>query len=400
MHSQPPAKVLIIPHQPNRNIKVRAVEMAKHLASLGHYQVFILTWQINPKPSRHIGEKIIQKSLEALKTTRIRPKTTEENGLTWVELPYLLAPTPWCQAFNQRQLKRFVQQHGIELIISGNAYHFPMPIAPYCRRIYDVVDDHISPGSGPDLQTTRQFTLQELKKADHITTISHALQDLLNTEGFAGSSRIPNGVDYAAFQQTPYEKIQAIRTQHQLDGRFTIGYIGNHGPWAGMELLLDAFERLQQRLPKSRLLIIGPGEDLPRWQSRIERNAGITATGPIPPPEIATWFHAVDIGVLPFAICPFTDNALPLKLLEYGAARKTVLATPLKELKTLQLPHVRLIEPNAQDWSAALMQEAENPTPWQPQWNEVIAGYDWATVLKDLPKLLTKQPEQADAAVV
>jgi hypothetical protein len=117
-------------------------------------------------------------------------------------------------------------------------------------------------------------------------------------------------------------------------------------------------------------------------------NPDVIFTGPIPPEQIATCFQAVDIGVLPFQICPFTDNALPLKILEYGAARKRVLATPLKELKTLAFPHVSLLEPDPALWSAALEQEAKAPSPWNPGWDSVIAGYDWPLVLSNLPRLL------------
>jgi glycosyltransferase involved in cell wall biosynthesis len=382
------ARVLIIPHQPNRNIKVRAIEIGRYLAGLEDYEVFILTWQPSSKSPGGLPGKILHKSLEAFETTGLSTRIEREDGLNWVTLPYLLAPHPWCQHFNRQQVSRFVRAQNIQIVLSGNAYHFPMPDAPELLRIYDVVDDHISPESGPHWRRTRQFTLAELGKSDRILTISHALQEVLAQEGFPNAIRIPNGVDLAAFRQTPSEAVRNFRAQYHLEGRFTIGYIGNHGWWAGMDLLLAAFERLKVRVPESRLLIIGPGEDLPRYQEQMAGNPDVIFTGPIPPEQIATCFQAVDIGVLPFQICPFTDNALPLKILEYGAARKRVLATPLKELKTLAFPHVSLLEPDPALWSAALEQEAKAPSPWNPGWDSVIAGYDWPLVLSNLPRLL------------
>lgn len=381
-------RVLIIPHQPHRNIKVRAVEIARYLAELGQYEVFILTWDLHSKTYRHLPEKILFKSVEILQTATTPHTIKAENGLNWVRFPYLLAPSPWYQLFNQRQVEHFVRNHRIDLVISSNAYHFPMPNNSFCKRIYDVVDDHITPGSGPTWQRTRPFTLGELRKADRITAISYALIEELAKEGFPRVKRLPNGVDLQAFQNVSPDAVTAIRTQYQLDKSFTIGYIGNHGWWAGMPLLLESFKLLQRTVPHARLLIVGPGEELERFEQQAAGNPNIIFTGPIPPAEIAAWFRAIDIGVLPFTLCPFTDNSLPLKVLEYGAAQKQVIANPLKELTTLNFPHIRLLEPDAALWAMALAEIAQNPPPWQAEWDVQIAAYDWPIVLKDLAQLL------------
>jgi glycosyltransferase involved in cell wall biosynthesis len=382
------ARVLIVPHQPNRNLKVRAIEIGRYLASLGNVEVFMLTWQPSAPSPGGLPGKILKKSLEAFSTARLPVRVDRQDGLNWVSIPHLAAPDPWCQHFNREQLSRFVKARNIHAILSGNAYLFPMPDAPGLLRVYDVVDDHLSPGCGPHWRRTRQFTLAELAKSDRVLTISHALQGVLAREGFPDAVRMPNGVDMAAFRKAFPEAVQAFRTLHGLDGRFTIGYIGNHGWWSGMDLLLAAFERLKSLVPASRLLIIGPGEDLPRYQERMAGNPDVIFTGPIPPERIATCFHAVDMGVLSFEICPFTDNALPLKILEYGAARKQVLATPLQELKTLAFPHVSLLEADPELWATALARAASSPMAWDGCWDSVIAGYDWPVVLSELPRLL------------
>jgi glycosyltransferase involved in cell wall biosynthesis len=195
-------------------------------------------------------------------------------------------------------------------------------------------------------------------------------------------------VDTAAFRRVPEADIQAVRDQYELHDRFVIGYIGNHGWWAGMDLLLEAFRRVRERIPHSLLMVVGPGEALAAHREAAADNPAIRFTGPVNPKAVAAYFHAADIGVLPFQISPFTDNALPLKILEYGAARKKVLATPLKELKTLAFPHVELLEPDAAAWADRLAAEAMQPSPWQGDWDSVIESYDWQVVLRDLDHLL------------
>lgn len=364
--------------------------MARHLADTGDYRVHVLSWRPCPFPYLTPIDKVVAKLLEALKTCATQHAVVEEDGLHWVHMPYLLAPYPLCQRFNRSQLGQFIRQQNIRAVISANAYHFSVPKRSHkdVLYLYDVVDDHLSPQSGPLWQRTRLFTLAECRKADRILTISHALQDTLAEEGFKNTVRIPNGVDFSAFQDVSPEAVQAVRDRYGLQDRFVIGYIGNHGWWSGLRFLMDAFDRVRETLPHACLMIVGPGEELPALRKKAGSRNDVVLTGPVPPPEVAAYFHASSLGVLPFELNPFTHHALPLKILEYGAARKRVLATPLKELSTLALPHVSLLEPDPDIWAEALIREARQPTPWQPGWDAVIQDYDWPRLLAPLRDLL------------
>lgn len=393
-----PIRVLIIPHQPNRNVKVRSIELARHLATQPQYEVYILTWRIRGRTHPNVIAKLGFKIQEALESSTLPSESVRiEDGIRWVTLPHLLTPYLICQDFNHKQLQRFVKTNQIQAIISGNAYHFPMPEQKSILRIYDVVDDHISPDSNQKWRRTRAFTLAELKKSDHVLTVSQALQGELAKLGFTPSTRIPNGVDLASFQPIDTQAVATIQARYELHNRFTVGYIGNHGWWAGLDLLLAAFEKLNAHLPESRLLIVGPGEEIVRYQK--QSRPGVIFTGAISPTEITAYFHASSIGVLPFQPCPFTDNAMPSKILEYGAARKRMIATPLKELKTLQFPHVKLLEPNAALWGEALIQEAQNPIPWDSDWDKTIATYDWSKLWNPLDEILNAHFGEPNAPI-
>ena len=388
-----PIRVLIIPHQPNRNVKTRSQELARFLAAQDEYQVYVLSWRLrqknHPNPLFQLGYKI----QENLESSLIQPKWQLEEGIRWVRLPHILAPYPVSPDFNQEQLRKFVLKNDIQVIISGNTFHFPMPRQRKLLKIYDLVDDYITPGSNPEWKRTRAFVLNELKKADHIMTVSHGLQEKLACLGYTDSMRIPNGVALSAYGSVAPDTT-AIRNRFGLQNAFVVSYIGNHsgyhGWWADMEFLLTAFERLHVQVPHSRLLVVGPGESLQSYQQG-PPIPGVIFTGAVLPDEIAAYYHVSDIGVLPFTPCAFTDNALPLKIPEYGAARKPVLAPPLEELCTLQLPHVRLVDFDAMLWGNTLIQEAQNPTPWDPNWDRTIAEYDWPRLWQPLDTLLKKR---------
>jgi glycosyltransferase involved in cell wall biosynthesis len=393
-------RVLIIPHQPNRNVKVRSLELAEYLAAQPEYEVYVLSWRTRGRTHPNILAKTWFKMEENWESGSLEPRIYAKDGFNWVRLPYLLAPYPINQDFNLKQLQKFVRAHKIQAVISGNAFHFPMPQMPGMLRIYDVVDDHISPDSNPIWRRTRKFTLGELKKADHILTISHALQAELVKLGYTDSMRLPNGVDLAAFPTENREAVNAIKERYGLQNSFTISYIGNHGWWAGMDFLLEAFGRVRVHVPNSRLLIVGPGEGLPEYQRQDPDRPGVIYAGPVPPDEVSAYFQASDFGVLPFTPCPFTNNALPLKVLEYGAARKRMLATPLTELSTLRFPHVQLLERDHSLWSETLIEEALNPTPWNPAWDTTIGEYDWRCVWLPVEQILRTHFGLMDAPAV
>ncbi len=382
-------RVLVIPHQPHRQVRVRSLEIAKCLAQGGD-EVYVLTWSLAAGRKNGLS-RLMNKATELRMTTRTQ--ITEQfdplHGFSWVSMPYMLAPWPWCQRFNQDQLKKLIQRLGIQTVINANAYHFPMPHTE-AFYLYDVVDDHLSPNSGPAWERTRAFTLGELAKADAMMTISHGMQDVLAKEGFPESQYVPNGVDVTAMQNVSPMAIEALRQRHQLQpDQFVITYIGNHGWWAGLEFLLEVFLAFQASCPHARLLIVGPGEDVPALQAKYQHES-IQFTGPVDPDEVGAYFHGGNLGVLPFQLCPFTQHALPIKILEYGAARKPVLASPLQELKTLQFPHVQLTPLEPDPWIRAFQREAQHATPWDPDWDAVIAQYDWLDVLKTIGHILPK----------
>lgn len=395
-----PIRVFIIPDQPNRNVKIRSLELARYLSTIPDYEVYVLSWRIRGRSHENLMMKTFFKIQENLESGSIEPMIREEKGLRWVRIPHLLAPHGINQDFNLKQLQKFVKQYNIQAVISGNAYHFPMPKLPNMLRIYDLVDDHISPGSNPNWERTRKFTLGELKKADRVLASSHALEEELKKLGYHDVTRIYNGVDLETYSKDNAKAIEGIKERFGLKNSFTISYIGNHGWWAGMDFLLDSFARVRVHVPNSRLLIVGPGEGLPEHQKQDPDRPGVIYTGPIPPDEISAYFQASDLGVLPFTLCPFTNNAMPLKILEYGAAKKRVLASPLKELNTMKLPHVELLDADKILWSETLIEEATNPKPWKPEWDEVIQQYDWPRLWHPLHGILKEHFGGIDATAI
>jgi len=163
-----------------------------------------------------------------------------------------------------------------------------------------------------------------------------------------------------------------------LQGKVALAYIGNHiADFDGTEMLVEAFLRARRTRPDLALLLIGPGSDrVPRARG-IGLDQGVHVVGPVRTEEVWDYFHAADLGLLPFILEPGTHHCLPLKVLEFGAAGKPLLATPLHELQRLDFPHVRFAPYDAEAWSRALLDEITYAQPDGARLEAALRQFSW-----------------------
>jgi len=142
---------------------------------------------------------------------------------------------------------------------------------------------------------------------------------------------IPNGVDAERFR--PDVRPAAPGTL----GSFTVGFVGSMKPWHGLDVLVEAFARLHGRAPDARLLLVGDGP------ARAAACADLLARGlagvvhcteAVPPLEVPGLLTSVDAAVAPYA-CANGFYFSPLKVYEYMAAGRAVVASRVGQLETV-----------------------------------------------------------------
>ena len=117
---------------------------------------------------------------------------------------------------------------------------------------------------------------------------------------------------------------------------FTIGYAGHLYPWKGVDLIVEAVAALGD----TRALIVGGHEqepDLERVRGlalQLDCASRVTITGLLPPPLVADRLCEADVLVLPNpASAISTGFTSPLKLFEYMAAGKPIVAADLPSIR-------------------------------------------------------------------
>ena len=123
-----------------------------------------------------------------------------------------------------------------------------------------------------------------------------------------------------------------------------ICFVGSFLPWQGIEHILNAMPTILRELPKTLLLLIG--DEVPSIQSSREYKANIKAqiekldlarnvvrTGGVPYASVCRYLSASDVCII--AQTSIRSGYTPLKLFEYMASAKPVIATDITGIREI-----------------------------------------------------------------
>jgi glycosyltransferase involved in cell wall biosynthesis len=173
-----------------------------------------------------------------------------------------------------------------------------------------------------------RFERLALRLADVRLAVSSPLARLIEAIAGGGSTVLPNGADPARFDPARVPA-DAVRARYGLGTAFVVGWTGVVREWHGLELLLDAVARV----PEARLLIVGDGPARAAIDARAQAlhlTDRVIVTGRVPHDEVPGYIAAMDAAVVAH---DRTGVASPMKLLEYMAMAKAVVAPRLDNVR-------------------------------------------------------------------
>lgn len=211
------------------------------------------------------------------------------------------------------------------------------------------------------IAVTRLLASQKLRR---VVTITHALQNHLEQSFplIRGKSVVlPDGAD-------PIDEVQPI----VLSGagqRLQVGYTGHLYAGKGMEII----DALARRCDWADFHVVGGAEhDRMTWHARCADVPNVTFHGHVPHNEISRYLRAFDVAVLPNQATVATNLGVgdigqwtsPLKLFEYMASGKAIIASDLPVLQEILVDqsNALLAEPQEIDrWEQALVRLRDEP---------------------------------------
>ena len=375
--------ILVIPHTPHIHVKVRSLEIAKALAV--HNNVYYLLWdeindfsllgRLKQRVFNTVSKKHKRSVIHGYEMKRYENVTVLEN------VPRAYTPVWYAERHNSKQLKDIVDEHEIDIVINASFISSPVRKSDSLTYVYDLVDDPFNSGKDSIDRIRARFIEKEIKKADIVTACSITLAEYASETWNREVLFLPNGTEVSSFEAVSEETINTLKKRWGIKDRKIIGFISNFEPWNGLPFLAEVFKELSQLRNDVVLLLVGTGSGLEQVREKFEQMDNVIMTGAVPPERIAEYFKIIDVGLLPFDKCDFTDRAFPIKIVEYSVGRKHVVAVPLTELQRQKLPNVHLVHKDVGLWVNAI--DKALAMDWQEKWDRNISAYDWTRIIDD-----------------
>lgn len=185
------------------------------------------------------------------------------------------------------------------------------------------------------------FLLARQRRCLGFVAISSGMAECLRSYGIPQHKILVehDGVDEEFFRHAQSKPVPAaLRRGPAGAAPFTVGYVGHLHPDRGIEVLLEA----GARLPKVQFFIVGGADSVVRQYSELCQKRGLTNVkfvGHVPYDEVPSWLISFDALVIPYSDSLGTRRTTsPLKLLEYMASGRPIIASDLPTLREVLTP--------------------------------------------------------------
>lgn len=164
-----------------------------------------------------------------------------------------------------------------------------------------------------------------LPRAAHVFVQSQRMADDLARRGVAPSrmTTVPMGVDPGSTRPAEVQK---------PDGERWIGHLGTLALARGVDVVVEAFARIQSSHPDTRLILVGDADrpDMRWWARRIVElgvEDKVLLMGQRSREEALGYMLACDVCVSAYALLPSQQSTSPTKLVEYLFLARPVVAS-------------------------------------------------------------------------
>jgi glycosyltransferase involved in cell wall biosynthesis len=288
---------------------------------------------------------------------------------------------------------RQLRQRGCESLILylwRPEYGDAIEHGPWDLTCYHIDDEYNSDNPHEDTPLAER---EVLRRTDQIFIHSPGLME--KKGGFNPHTQfVPNGVDFAAYSQPKQEPADLAPVSHPRVG-YT-GYLKRQLDWP---LIAD----LVARHENWSFVFVGPcspHDEVKPIIEQLARRKNAFFLGGKSPADLPAYVQHFDVCVMPYRRCAYSDYIYPLKLHEFLAAGKPVVAAPIRSLLGFK-DTITLVE-GPEAWStaiaAALQDEGETSRDRHQERQGIASEFDWDRLVFDIASTMAKRLSPALSA--
>lgn len=365
---------------------VQISNLARELRALGH-EVAVCAWAAGPAGESKVPRRI--KEITWLRRYGHFPRLVLRNlRLLRQELAFL-------RQFRPAVLLAVTSYGNLSAIWSARCLKLPLVLFAEAPLAYEY--SLFEPQYYPYTPIGRFLEHTALRAADRVVCISEILKAYFLAGGGPATKFVvcPNGVDPEVFQPQPPDP--GLRSHFGLEGKTILGFVGSFAFFADQEACGRLVQEVCREYPEVITLWIGGGPTAVRWQQRLAA-LGLSSrarfVGRLPHAEVPRYLSLIDIG-----LCFYRHDYLfygsSMKLLEYMAAGKAVVAPALGQIKELVHDGCNgfLYAPDNWPEAAAKLARLFRHPDYRSQLGAraretVLAGWTWAHQARRIAQIL------------
>lgn len=265
--------------------------------------------------------------------------------------------------------------------------------------VYHCVDEHSAFPGFVDPDVVSGYDSDLTSRAGLVITTAASLREArlpLNPH----THHVPNAADVSLFSQALEEEamdagVVDARTaaDHLFEppdigviSRPRVGVIGVHDE----RLDVEAVEAVARADPGRQVVLVGPLQPGDVDETRLRALPNVHLLGDKRREDLPAYLRALDVALIPYVRNELTRNIFPLKLYEYLAGGRPVVAAALPELVRLDLPEEMLLLADGPEDYPALVDRAlqEDDAALRRRRNAAAQEHSWGARVQDISGLV------------
>jgi glycosyltransferase involved in cell wall biosynthesis len=305
-------------------------------------------------------------------------------------------------------INKIIETYNIEAIVTTNFLFAPLTIKAAKRNhipiFFDLVDFqsyHINylnvlPSFVKKVGSNLLSSIlnSDIEKSDYVITTGRPLFDYVKRLGKHNLAIISNGVDTSLFN--PSYDGSSIQKRYGIKPPI-ICFVGALEYWLDYEYIFHGLSLLRKKHPDLHGLFIGPSryyglEKIKQSAAKYKILDRIIFTGTVSYDKLPAYICASDICLLPFTSSYLTHCIIPMKLFEYLACGRPVVAVPLAGIKSVAKNTIFYAK-TPFELSERIHEILTDRARIRQQIEaglQIVKGYDWDDLANDFEKLIER----------